>query len=57
MVDTGTGVMVGEVMLFILLYADDIVLVSDNETDLQNMIEKIELFCHQSGMAVNLSKI
>ena len=53
---TGAGVMVGDVLLFILLYADDIVLISDNELDLQNMLNKVELFCNQSGTTANISK-
>ena len=51
-----SGIVVGDVLIFVLLYADDIVLVADNEEDLQHMINKVDQFCQQSKMQVNVNK-
>ena len=50
------GIMVGDILICILLYMDDIVLVADNEIDLQKMNNKLEIFCKQSSMFINISK-
>ena len=50
------GVSVGETFIFILLYADDIALLAEKETDLQYMIDKLYSFCQESKMTVNISK-
>ena len=42
--------------LSILLYADDIVLISDTIRGLQKHIDTLERFCNLSGMSVNLDK-
>jgi len=39
-----------------LLYADDMVNVSDTIGGLQKEIEQLETFCNRYGMRVNLSK-
>ena len=39
-----------------LLYADDLVLLSNSEKGLQNCIEKLSTFCNDWGMNVNLDK-
>ena len=39
-----------------LLYADDLVLVSKNYTDLQSLLNKLELFSNANGLAVNIEK-
>ena len=51
-----SGIVVGDVLIFFLLYADDIILVADNEEDLQHMINKVDQFCQQSKMQVNVNK-
>ena len=50
------GVSVGDILVFILLYADDIVLLAENEEDLQEMVQRLETFCVQSQMNVNIPK-
>ena len=50
------GILLGDALISILLYADDIVLVADNEIDLQDMVDKLQTFCDQSMMKVNISK-
>ena len=50
------GISAGEAIIFILLYADDIVLLAENENDLQYMVNKLRIFCEESKMYVNTSK-
>lgn len=52
----GGGVRVGETRINILMYADDIVLMSENPTQLQMMINKLENYCKTWQLEVNLSK-
>ena len=40
----------------ILLYADDIVLIGENETDLQTMLNELSNWCEDNRMAINNSK-
>ena len=42
--------------VFLLLYADDIVLVADTVLELQRKIRVLEQFCDKWGMDVNLKK-
>ena len=50
------GVMVGEVNLPILLYADDIVLISPTPEKLQSMLDVVGNWCRKWGMQVNAKK-
>ena len=47
------GVMVGEVNLPILSYADDIVLISPTPEKLQSMLDVVGNWCRKWGMQVN----
>ena len=47
---------IGDVFIYILEYADDMLLLSDNESDLEKMISKLELVCRQSQMVVDIPK-
>ena len=40
----------------ILLYADDIVLLSDNEQKLQTMLDCLNDWCHAWGLTINFNK-
>ena len=40
----------------ILLYADDIVLIAENEHDLQNMLNILNTWCSSNSMNVNPAK-
>ena len=40
----------------IMLYADDIVLLADNEKDLHDMLEIINNLCASNNMSVNATK-
>ena len=48
------GVNIGDVVL--LLYADDIILIAENEEDLQLLVKKLKVFCNESKMSVNIKK-
>ena len=42
--------------VFLLMYADDVVLVGDTVLELQRKINILEIFCEKWGMEVNLKK-
>lgn len=50
------GVSVGDIHVKILLYADDIVLLSEDRTSLQAMIDKLAEYCKVWSLTVNLTK-
>ena len=50
------GVKFGHVNLSILLYADDMVLVANNEKDLQSMLDKMHEWCSKWRLKVNQDK-
>ena len=51
------GISMGDAIeVFLLLYADDIVLVADTVLELQRKIRVLEKFCDKWGMEVNLTK-
>lgn len=45
-----------DLKLALLMYADDIVLLSETEKGLQSCINKLERFCTDSGLEINLKK-
>ena len=47
---------IGNVDVSYLMYADDVVLISQNETDLQKAVLGVEKFCDDWNMTVNTSK-
>jgi hypothetical protein len=51
-----TSVRVGWRRVLILLYADDIVLMTTTEFELQRLVDSLALFCHNQGLVVNLTK-
>jgi len=50
------GVVIGNTTLKVLLYADDLVLLSESPEDLQHMINSLHTYCQNWGLKVNLSK-
>ncbi len=54
--ELGLGVPVGDIKLSILLYADDIALITENENDLQSMLDKLNEWCVKWRMKVNETK-
>ena len=52
----GKGVQVGNDIVSILLYADDVVPLPDNPTDIQLMIDSLLDWCNTNGMAINSKK-
>ncbi|CAG2239279.1 unnamed protein product [Mytilus edulis] len=50
------GIPIEEEKICILLYADDIVLLVENESDLQMLLDVLHMWCHKNDISVNLSK-
>ena len=50
------GVKYGKTHLSILVYADDIVLISETEESLQSMLNELHIWCSQWNMFVNMDK-
>ena len=50
------GVKVGERRVPILLYADDVAIISETETDMQAMLNVVREWCNKWNMSVNLTK-
>jgi hypothetical protein len=42
--------------ILILLYADDVLLISESANDLQNTLNAFSLYCKQSTLKVNTNK-
>ena len=51
-----SGIVCGESRIHCLLYADDLVLISENEDDLQNMLNVLEKWCVDWKMKANVNK-
>ena len=50
------GVTIGDIVLYLLLYADDIVLIARTDDHLQQLLHKLLDFCNLSKLAVNVKK-
>ena len=50
------GIDIGMLKLFLLLYADDIVLFANSATELQNSIHILETYCRRWRLTVNTTK-
>ena len=50
------GVQVGDLIIFTLLYADDVVLIAKEAAHLQRLLNSLDVFCGVSAMSVNISK-
>ena len=52
----GVGVHMGQMLLQILLYADDLVLLAESQADLQKMLNALQQFCELMGLMVTVKK-
>ena len=52
----GMGVNINGVMVSVLMYADDLVLLSQTEDGLQRGINELHSFCTENDLTVNTSK-
>ena len=50
------GIDIGEEKICILMYADDIVLLTDNEKDLQTLLNALNDWCKNNDMSINVTK-
>ena len=53
---TNKGVKIGNVCINILLYVDDLVLLSETEEDLQCMLNILDKWCRKWRMVINMEK-
>ena len=52
----GLGAHLAGIAIQILLYADDIVLISDTSEGLQRHLNALKLFCTYKGLSINMDK-
>jgi Reverse transcriptase (RNA-dependent DNA polymerase) len=52
----GVGVALADVIVALLLYADDLVLLAESATDLQRQLDVLQKFCGERGLVVNVAK-
>ena len=49
------GIAIDNCKVSILLYADDVVLVAENEQDLQILIDRVDFWCEKNEMSININ--
>ena len=54
--ESGLGVKIGRETLSVLLFADDMVLVGNNEVELGNLVNKVKQYCDKWQLEVNVNK-
>ena len=52
----GLGIKIGDTLICLLMYADDIVLIAESEKDLQLMLDKLTRWCSKWRMLLNTEK-
>ncbi len=52
----GKGVCINDEHISLLLYADDLVLIAENEDDLQHMLNELSCWCSANSMHINTAK-
>ncbi len=52
----GMGVHVRDIMVKVLLYADDLVLLAESPSQLQCILDALQMFCKYNAMTVNIKK-
>ena len=56
--DSKNGEFAGYLLkLFVLMYADDTILLADNEIDMQKLLDSLCAFCEHNKLQVNTDKI
>jgi hypothetical protein len=50
------GISLDQLSLFLLLFADDLVLLAETPDDLQESLDKLQEYCLKWGLSVNTSK-
>ena len=54
--ESGLGVKIGRETMSVLLFADDMVLVGNNEVELGNLVNKVKQYCDKWQLEVNVNK-
>lgn len=52
----GKGITLNDEKISLLMYADDIVLLAENECDLQSMLNELSRWCNINSMSINVKK-
>ncbi len=52
----GHGIEIMNIIIYLLCFADDMVLLANNEAELQKKIDKLQIYFHDLGLKVNLEK-
>lgn len=51
------GIVIGKVKIYVLAYADDIVLLADRPSELAEMLRVLERYCATKDMVVNVERM
>ena len=51
-----SGLSINDITLILLLYADDMVLLSESPSDLQHSLDNLKVYCDKWGLSVNTEK-
>ena len=54
--DVNSGITIDEIMFILLLFADDMVILGKSPEDLQKSLDRLNLYCHEWGLTVNVEK-
>ena len=54
--ESNIGIPINNKIINILLYADDIVLIAENENDLAHLINRVNTWCNKNQMCINTEK-
>ena len=54
--DMNLGIKLGNLHVPVLLYADDVAIISPNENDMQTMLNYLNKWCEKWFMTINMSK-
>ena len=54
--DKNKGVKYHNIPITVLLYADDIIILADNENNMQDLLNGLHMWCKQWRMLINLEK-
>ena len=55
-VNTLEGITLDQITIYLLLFADDVVIISDSKEGLQSSLSQLESYCKKWKLTVNVSK-
>jgi len=54
--DINAGINLDDVMILLLLFADDMAIIGKNPTEIQNHLDHLYTYCNNWGLQVNINK-